>query len=162
MGICGKSCIISGGKYCQRDYPHRESDLTFCHFQEKWDKVINKIPPLYIPKTNYYISKKRFNMYLNEFNTTVTQSLHTVGQMTGTTYIVDYGLGECVYTYQRIGKRIKQEVLQLIKCDMWKVIAVINEETPLNEGDMNSLNMEIRNHSLNEVTKFINGRGLHQ
>jgi hypothetical protein len=93
-------------------------------------------------------------MYLNDFNTTVTQS--------GDTYIVDYGLGECVYTYQRIGKRIKQEVLQLIKCDMWKVITLINEQTQLNEGDYQDLNMEIRNHSLNEVTNFINGRTSHQ
>jgi len=93
-------------------------------------------------------------MYLNEFKTTVTQS--------GDTYIVDYGSGECVYTYQRIGKRIKQEVLQLIKCDMWKVITLINEQTQLNEGDYQDLNMEIRNHSLNEVTNFINGQGLHR
>jgi hypothetical protein len=82
--------------------------------------------------------------------------------MTGTTYVVDYGLGECVYTYQKIGKRIKQDVLQLIKCDMWKVITIINEKSPLSEGDMNNLNMEIRNHSLSKVTDFINGQGLHQ
>jgi hypothetical protein len=93
-------------------------------------------------------------MYLNDYKPTVTQS--------GTTYIVNYGLGECVYTYQRIGKRIKQEVLQLIKCDMSEVITTINKKSPLNEGDYQGLNMEIRNHSLNEVTKFINGRGLHQ
>jgi len=93
-------------------------------------------------------------MYLKSFNPTVT--------MTGDTYIVDYGIGECVYTYQRIGNRIKQDVLQLIKCDMWKVIAVINEETPLNDGDMNNVNMEIRNHSLSKVIDFINGQSLHQ
>lgn len=93
-------------------------------------------------------------MYLNDYKTTVTQS--------GTTYIVDYGLGECVYTYNKVGKRIKQEVLQLIKCDMWKVITLINEDNKLNEGDMNNLNMEIRNHSLSKVTDFINGQGRHQ
>jgi phospholipid N-methyltransferase len=93
-------------------------------------------------------------MYLNDYKPTVTQS--------GTTYIVDYGLGECVYTYQIIGRRIKQEVLQLIKCDMWKVITEINEKSPLNEGDYQDLNMEIREHSLTKVTEFINGRGLHQ
>ena len=92
--------------------------------------------------------------YLENYKTTVTQS--------GDTYIVDYGIGECVYTYQRIGNRIKQDVLQLIKCDMWKVIAVINEETPLNDGDMNNVNMEIRNHSLSKVIDFINGQGHHQ
>jgi phospholipid N-methyltransferase len=93
-------------------------------------------------------------MYLNDYKPTVTQS--------GETYIVDYGLGECVYTYQIMGKRIKQEVLQLIKCDMSEVISAINEKSPLNEGDYQGLNMEIRNHSLQYVTDFINERGHHQ
>ena len=93
-------------------------------------------------------------MYLDDFNTTVTQ--------TGTTYTVDYGLGECVYTYQKVGRRIKQEVLQLIKCDMWKVITLINEDNKLTEGDYQQLNMEIRTHSLNKVTEFISGRTSHQ
>jgi len=89
--------------------------------------------------------------YLTGFTPTVT--------MSNNNYIVDYGLGECVYTYQRMGKRIKQDVLQLIKCDMWKVITVINEETPLNEGDYMDLNMEIRNHSLHQVEMFISEKG---
>lgn len=91
--------------------------------------------------------------YLTGFTPTVIQS--------GSTYVADYGLGACHYVYTKIGKRIKQEVLQLIKCDMWKVITLINEDNKLNEGDMNSLNMEIRNHSLSKVTDFINGQGLH-
>ena len=87
-------------------------------------------------------------MYLKSFTPTVI--------LTGETYIVDYGIGECVYSYHRVGKRIKQEVLQLIKCDMWKVITVIDQESPLNEGDYKDLNMEIRNHSLQCVTDYIN------
>ena len=90
-------------------------------------------------------------MYLNDYKTTVTKS--------GDTYTVDYGLGECVYTYQRMGKRIKQDVLQLIKCNMVGVISDINKKSPLNEGDYQNLNMDIRTHSLNEVTNFINGWG---
>jgi len=101
-------------------------------------------------------------MYLKSFNPTVILSLPSGGLSTGDTYIVDYGIGECVYTHTKVGKRIKQDVLQLIKTDMWKVITVINEESPLNEGDYNDLNMEIRNHSLQYVTDFINQRGLHQ
>ena len=58
-------------------------------------------------------------MHLKSFTPTVTQS--------GSTYVVDYGLGECVYTHTKVGKRIKQDILQLIKCDMWKVISVIND-----------------------------------
>ena len=92
--------------------------------------------------------------YLTGFTPSVSVS--------GGTYIVDYEIGECVYTYQRVGRRIKQEVLQLIKCDMWKVITLINEDNQLNEGDYQDINMEIRNHSLHYVTEFINERGLHQ
>jgi len=92
-------------------------------------------------------------MYLKSFIPTVS--------MSNNVYIVDYGIGTCHYVYQKMGNRIKQEVLQLIKCDMWKVITLINEQTPLSEGDMNNLNMEIRNHSLSKVTEFINGRGHH-
>jgi hypothetical protein len=91
--------------------------------------------------------------YLTGFTPTVSVS--------GDTYIVDYEIGECVYTYSRVGKRIKQEVLQLIKCDMWKVITLINEDNQLDEGDYRDINMEIRNHSLRYVTEFINGQSLH-
>ena len=91
--------------------------------------------------------------YLTGFTPTVSVS--------GGTYTVDYEIGECVYTYSRVGKRIKQEVLQLIKCDMWKVITLINEDNQLDEGDYRDINMEIRNHSLRYVTEFINGQSLH-
>jgi len=91
--------------------------------------------------------------YLSGFTPTVIVS--------GDTYIVDYGIGECIYTHTIVGKRIKQGILQLIKTDMWKVITVINEETPLSELDYNDLNMEIRNHSLSYVEEFISQRGLH-
>ena len=90
--------------------------------------------------------------YLTGFTPTV--------RVSGNTYIVDYEIGECVYTYSRTGKRIKQDVLQLIKCDMWKVIVLIDGESPLNEGDYRDLNMEIRNHSLRYVEEFI-GKGPH-
>ena len=90
--------------------------------------------------------------YLSGFTPTV--------RVSGNTYIVDYEIGECVYTYSRTGKRIKQDVLQLTHCDMWKVITVINEENQLNEGDYRDLNMEIRNHSLRYVEEFI-GKGPH-
>ena len=92
--------------------------------------------------------------YLTGFTPSVT--------MSGETYVVDYGIGECVYTYSRMGKRIKQDVLQLIKCDMWKVITVINEEHQLDEGDYKDINMEIRNHSLYYVERFIRDKGPHQ
>ena len=102
-----------------------------------------------VPKQ--YSSNESIYKYLTGFAPTVSVS--------GDTYIVDYEIGECVYTYQRVGKRIKQDVLQLIKCDMWKVITLINEDNQLDEGDYRDINMEIRNHSLRYVTDFINGQG---
>lgn len=101
-------------------------------------------------------------MYENKFPTGYLKNQKTTVTQSGDTYIVDYGLGECVYTYQRIGNRIKQDVLQLIKCDMWKVITLIDEGNKLNESDYRDLNMEIREHSLSKVTEFINGGGPHQ
>jgi len=91
-------------------------------------------------------------MYLKDYKPEV--------RMSNNEYIVDYTIGECVYSRIKVGKRIKQEVLQLIKTDMWKVITEINERTPLSEKDYAPLNMEIRNHSLQYVEEFIN-RGPH-
>ena len=93
-------------------------------------------------------------MYLNSYNPDIIQS--------GDTYVVDYGLGTCHYVRKKVGKRIKQDVLQLIKCDMWKVITLINEEHQLKEGDLNNINMEIRNHSFQCLNDFIRGQTSHQ
>jgi hypothetical protein len=91
--------------------------------------------------------------YLTGFTPTV--------RVSGDTYVVDYEIGECVYTYQKMGNRVKQNVLQLIKCDMWKVITLIDEGNKLNESDYKDINMEIRNHSLHYVEEFISQRGQH-
>ena len=88
--------------------------------------------------------------YLTGFTPNVIQS--------GDTYVVDYEIGECVYAYKRVGKRIKQDVLQLIKCDMWKVITLIDGGNKLDESDYRDINMEIRNHSLHYVEMFINNQ----
>jgi hypothetical protein len=104
-------------------------------------------------------------MYENKFPTGYLKDYKPEVIQSGDTYIVDYTIGECVYTRYtsrsndtriKVGKRIKQEVLQLIKTDMWKVITEINERTPLSEKDYAPLNMEIRNHSLQYVEEFIN------
>ena len=114
--------------------------------------IYEKLLTIMVPKQ--YSSNESIYKYLTGFTPTVIS--------TGDTYIVDYEIGECVYSYRKVGRRIKQEVLQLIKCDMWKVITLINEGNKLNESDYQDINMEIRNHSLHYVTEFINERGLHQ
>ena len=103
---------------------------------------------------NYIYEKLLTFMVPKQYLTGFTPSVI----VSGDNYIVDYGIGECVYTYQKMGKRIKQEVLQLIKCDMWMVITIIDQETPLNEMDYKDLNMEIRTHSLSYVEEFISSQ----
>ena len=93
-------------------------------------------------------------MYENNEKPSVTQS--------GDTYVVDYGNGTCHYVLTRVGNRIKQEVLIMTHCDMSGVIDEINKKSPLSEGDLNKVNMEIREHSLHQVEMFIRGRGHHQ
>ena len=107
--------------------------------------IYKKLLTFMVPKQ--YSSNESIYKYLTGFTPTVSVS--------GETYIVDYEVGECVYSYIKVGKRIKQDVLQLIKCDMWKVITIIDGEQQLTEKDYKDLNMEIRNHSLSYVEEFI-------
>ena len=141
----------------ERDYPHRRKRLTFCQNQEFYQEKLLTFPPDSVYKwivDNYIYEKLLTFMVPKQYLTGFTPSVI----VSGDNYIVDYGIGECVYTYQKMGKRIKQEVLQLIKCDMWMVITIIDQETPLNEMDYKDLNMEIRTHSLSYVEEFISSQ----
>jgi len=114
---------------------------------------------MYNPIVNNYIYKKLLTfMVSKQYLTGYTPNV----RVSDNNYIVDYEIGECVYSYRKMGRRIKQDVLQLIKCDMWKVITEINEKSPLKEGDLNNLNMEIRENSLYHVEMFIKRGDLHQ
>lgn len=97
------------------------------------------------------------NHYLNEFDTEVIQN--------GNKYRVIYSYGnfsgECEYEYHRSGKRIKQDVLLLIKVEMGDVIEKIHMDSPLTSDDLTDMSMSIRTHSLRKVEEFIN-RGHHQ
>jgi hypothetical protein len=98
------------------------------------------------------------NQYLDEFDTEVIQNdnkyrvIYTYGDFSGI----------CEYELFKSGKRIKQEVLLLIKVEMGDVIEKIHMDSPLTSDDLTDMSMNIRNHSLNKVTEFINGRGHHQ
>lgn len=101
-------------------------------------------------------------MYENKFPTGYLNNEKPSVIQSGETYVVDYGMGTCHYVLTRVGNRIKQEVLIMTHCDMSGVIDEINKKSPLNEGDLNKVNMEIREHSLHQVEMFIRGRGHHQ
>ena len=80
----------------------------------------------------------------------------------GDRYVVDYGSGSCTYEYRTIGKRIKQKVLLMTESNMGGVIDEVNKKSPLTEGDFKDLRMEIMNHSLYHVEKFIGDTGHYQ
>jgi hypothetical protein len=97
-------------------------------------------------------------MYLNDFNTEVTQN--------DTKYMVIYSYGNfsgtCEYELFKSGKRIKQDVLLLQRVEMGDIIEMIHMDSPLTSDDLTNMSMNIRNHSLKKVEDFIYGKGLGQ
>jgi hypothetical protein len=94
-------------------------------------------------------------MYLNDFNTEVTQN--------NTLFKVIYSNGNfsgvCEYELYRPGNRIKQNVLLLSNVDMGDIIEKIHMDSPLTSDDLTDMSMSIRNHSLKCVEDFISQRG---
>jgi len=90
-------------------------------------------------------------MYLNDFNTQVTQN--------GTLFKVIYSYGNfsgvCEYELYRPGNRIKQEVLLLSNVEMGDIIEKIHMDSPLTSDDLTDMSMSIRNHSLHCVEEYI-------
>lgn len=97
-------------------------------------------------------------MYQREYLMDLTPNVIKSGDR----YVVDYGSGSCTYEYRTIGKRIKQRVLLMTESNMGGVIDEVNKKSPLTEGDFKDLRMEIMNHSLYHVEKFIGDKGHHQ
>ncbi|NBP66903.1 MAG: hypothetical protein EBU66_19940, partial [Bacteroidetes bacterium] len=96
--------------------------------------------------------------YLNEFDTEVIQNENKYR------VIYSYGnfSGVCEYELYRSGKRIKQDVLLLIKVEMGDVIEKIHMDSPLTSDDLTDMSMSIRTHSLKKVEDFIDSGGHHQ
>ena len=96
-------------------------------------------------------------MYLNDFNTEVTQNntlfkvIYSNGNFSGT----------CEYELFRSGNRIKQDVLLLQRVEMGDVIEKIHMDSPLTSDDLTDMSMSIRNHSLQKVEEFIDGQVHH-
>ena len=97
-------------------------------------------------------------MYQREYLMDLTPNVIKSGDR----YVVDYGSGSCTYEYRTIGKRIKQKVLLMTESNMGGVIDEVNKKSPLTEGDFKDLRMEIMNHSLHHVERFISHMGHHQ
>ena len=96
-------------------------------------------------------------MYLNKFSTSVEKK--------GDDYIVEYQdnthYGHCIYKSMELtgnNKPIRQSVLLMTHCQMGGIIDSINNETPLTEEDHEGLSKEIREHSYNVLTSYLEGQ----
>ena len=96
-------------------------------------------------------------MYLSRFKTSITTK--------GEDYIVNYEdnthYGHCIYKNMELtgnNKPIRQSVLLMTHCQMGGIIDSINEESPLSEKDHEGLSKEIREHSLNTLTTWLEGQ----
>ena len=71
-------------------------------------------------------------------------------------YTIDTYSGSCTYNKYKPLSRFQQgDILQMTECNMMDIVSYINEKSPLNEGDLTKLQMEIRTDSLNRLKEFV-------
>jgi hypothetical protein len=64
--------------------------------------------------------------------------------------------GYCIYQITKPLSRFQQgNIIQLTECNMVDIISYINEKSPLNDGDLINLQMEIRTDSLNKLRDYL-------
>lgn len=93
---------------------------------------------------------------LNSIPTTITQidnSYHII-------YKINDHVGGCSYKeWTNKSKFQLSPVYILTEVNMVDIISYINDLSPLNDNDLHQLQMDIRNHSLNILNKFISNPG---
>ncbi len=64
--------------------------------------------------------------------------------------------GYCIYQITKPLSRFQQgNIIQLTECNMVDIISYINEISPLSDGDLPGLQMDIRNHSLGILNNYL-------
>ena len=90
---------------------------------------------------------------LEKFSTEVTRE----GDILTVTYKNGEFTGVCTYIERGgITKLQPQSIFLLTTSDMGDVIEFIHKETPLSSEDLNDLQMCIREHSLEQLNRFVN------
>lgn len=90
---------------------------------------------------------------LEKFSTEVTRE----GDILTVTYKNGEFTGVCTYIERGgISKLQPQSIFLLTTSDMGDVIEFIHKETPLSSEDLNDLQMCIREHSLEQLNRFVN------
>jgi hypothetical protein len=89
---------------------------------------------------------------LSSFNHTIED----YNEIFNVVYTTDTISGTCIYQKYKPLSRFQQgDILQLTECNMGEIINHINEKSPLTEGDLISLQMEIRTDSLAKLKDYI-------
>ena len=95
---------------------------------------------------------KVMSNYLSNIPTSIVD-LHEI-------YIINYTTdtysGSCTYQMSKPLSRFQQgDILQMTECNMVDIVSYINEKSPLNEGDLTKLQMEIRTDSLSKLKDYL-------
>lgn len=72
-------------------------------------------------------------------------------------YTKDNKKGTCIYQISKPLSRFQQGnmIIQMTQCNMSDIISNINDKTPLSEGDLLNLQMEIRTDSLSILRDYL-------
>jgi hypothetical protein len=64
--------------------------------------------------------------------------------------------GYCIYQITKPLSRFQQgNIIQMTECNMVDIISYINDKSPLNEGDLINLQMEIRTDSISKLKDYL-------
>ncbi len=97
------------------------------------------------------------NNYLSNIPTIIT---HT-DNVYNIQYQIDNRIGSCVYNKYKPLSRFQQgDIIQMTECNMVDIISYLNEKSPLNDGDLINLQMEIRTDSLARLKNYISSGSL--
>ena len=97
---------------------------------------------------------------MNNYLYNIASSISQVGDEYHVIYAIDEGnitiVGGCNYKEWKNKSKLQSEpVYILTQVYMVDIISYINEKSPLNEGDLTKLQMEIRTDSLNRLKEFV-------
>jgi len=91
----------------------------------------------------------------------LTDITHHIEHDNNDRYVVVYTnenkKGTCIYQISKPLSRFQQgnTIIQMTQCNMSDIISTINDKTPLSEGDLLNLQMEIRTDSLNILRDYL-------
>lgn len=92
-------------------------------------------------------------MYLKNLSTDVTRD----GDHLTVTYSLNEKQGTCKYLEKSSMSKLQPGVIHLlVEVGMTEIIEELNKETPLSDGDLTLLQMEIREDSLDRLTRSLN------